>query len=68
MLYHGLKMEYRIYVVIVSTAPLIVYAIPRPVVRLCAEKYDALLDNRDSHICNPLQVKQYLDEMDLPAF
>ncbi|CAD8096417.1 unnamed protein product [Paramecium primaurelia] len=64
-LFKGHKIEFRIYFIIASTYPLIVYAYDSSLIRRCAMPFDKFSLEKSSHVCNTAIVKQKLEGQDL---
>ncbi|CAD8120836.1 unnamed protein product [Paramecium sonneborni] len=64
-LFNGHKIEFRIYFIIASTYPLIVYAYDSSLIRRCAMPFNKFSLEKSSHVCNTAIVKKKIGAEDL---
>ncbi|CAD8106689.1 unnamed protein product [Paramecium sonneborni] len=60
-LFKGHKIEFRIYFIIASTYPLIVYAYDSSLIRRCATPFNKFSIEKSSHVCNTAILKKKIE-------
>jgi hypothetical protein len=64
LLYNSHKLEFRIYFLISSTDPLIVYAQNKAHIKKCGLPYDKFDTRKDTHVCNTAIQKNKISNLD----
>jgi hypothetical protein len=68
MLYQGYKMEFRVYFLVASTSPAILYVYNRTLMKHCALKFNLSDPQKERHVCNTAIVKDNINEDEIEPY